>query len=135
MILPPCAGIVGAGVYPHVAMANRELQKAGEDAAALYLARLGMRVVARNWRLKLGELDVVAMDGNTLVFVEVKTKDNSRFADPALSVGLRKQRKLRLLAEAYIAMARPSFVNCRFDVVSVVADANGPTLRHICQAF
>lgn len=116
-------------------MANRELQKIGEDAAARYLATRGLRVVTRNWRLKLGEIDIVAMEGETLVFVEVKTKYSSVFSDPSLSVDFRKQRKLRRLAEAYIAIVRPTFVRCRFDVVSVVAGASGPTLRHIVAAF
>lgn len=116
-------------------MANRDLQVIGEDAAARYLQRRGLRILARNWRLKLGEIDIIAMDADTLVFVEVKTKGSPLFADPALSVDFHKQRKLRRLAEAYIAIAKPGFVNCRFDVVSVVAGANCPTLRHIAAAF
>lgn len=116
-------------------MERSELQTVGEDAAARYLKRRGFKVLERNWRLKLGELDIVAMDGETLVFVEVKTKQDPLFADPALSVDFRKQRKLRRLAEAYIAITKPDFVNCRFDVVSVVGGVTEPLLRHIPQAF
>lgn len=116
-------------------MESRVLQHLGEEAAASYLRRSGMRVLARNWRIKAGEIDIVAMDGRRLVFVEVKAREHDRFADPALAVGWDKQRRLRRLAEAYIAITSPDFEDCRFDVVSVIAAATGPKLRHIPAAF
>ena len=66
-----------------------------------FLSRRSYRILARNWRDRGGELDVVARDGGTLVFVEVKTRTSDTFALPVDSVGYEKQRKLRRLAERY----------------------------------
>jgi putative endonuclease len=114
-------------------MGNQVLKGIGEDAAVRYLTRQGFRILHRNWRIRMGEIDVVAMEGTTLVFVEVKARADSRFADPALSVGASKQRRLRRLAEAYLVIERPRFEGCRFDVVSVVGPP--PLVRHLRSAF
>lgn len=106
----------------------------GEDSAAGLLERKGMRVLARNWRCKVGELDLVAMDGPTIVFVEVKCRSREWLYDPALAVDQRKQLRLRRVAEAFIAMEHPSYRDCRFDVVSVVA-GRPLTLTHLVDAF
>jgi putative endonuclease len=116
-------------------MGNRELQQAGERAAARHLERRGFRILARNWRIRLGELDLVAQDGPVLVFVEVKTRRSRAFVDPSAGVDHTKQARLRRVAEAYLALVRPGPVPCRFDVVSVVLDARRPTLEHIVDAF
>lgn len=110
---------------------KRRLQLEGEDLAANFLTDQGYRVVKRNWRTKFGELDAVAMDGSTLVFVEVKTRTTSAFAAPELAVGYRKQVQIRRLAEAYLSICRPEYDTCRFDVVAV--DERG--VRHIPGAF
>jgi putative endonuclease len=115
-------------------MSTREVQTAGEDAAAESLRSSGMRILARNWRCKLGELDIVAADGRTLVFVEVKARTSGGFVDPALAVDYRKQLRLRRVAEAFIALENPRFVTCRFDVVSVVT-TQPYRLNHVIDAF
>ena len=108
---------------------------------AASLERRGWRVVGRNVRLPSGELDIVALDGTTLVFVEVKAgrNDASRGPErPAHAVGPRKQHKLRRLAREWIAERRgPSGVGgYRFDVVGVSFRANGiADIDHIRQAF
>lgn len=114
---------------------RRDVQRAGEDAAAAFLRRRGMRILARNWRVRLGELDIVARHGRTLVFVEVKARRTDAFADPAVGVDHRKQQRLRRLAAAYLALERPAFADCRFDVVTVVLDARRPRVEHIVAAF
>lgn len=114
---------------------NRALQQVGEGAAARHLERRGLRILARNWRIRMGELDLVARDGGVLVFVEVKTRLTGDFVDPALGVDHRKRRQLRRLAEAYLALERPRPCPCRFDVVSVVLGTGGPAVRHIVDAF
>jgi putative endonuclease len=106
----------------------------GEDAAAGLLRGKGMRIVARNWRTKLGELDLVAMDGSTLVFVEVKCRTRDQLYDPALAVDHRKRLRLRRVAEAYLAMEHPRYEECRFDVVSVVA-GTPVRITHLANAF
>jgi putative endonuclease len=115
-------------------MGGRQIQIVGEDAAERLLNGLGMRVLARNWRSRFGELDLVAMDGDTLVFVEVKCRTRDELYDPALAVDHRKRAQLRRLAGAFMAMERPRFHECRFDVVSVVA-SSPPRLKHVVNAF
>lgn len=117
------------------AMAYRDLKTTGEELAAGFLEWQGMRIIGRNWRIRMGELDLVAMDGAALVFVEVKTRESEDFADPALSVGYRKQTQLRRLAEAYLAFEHPIFEDCRFDVISIVAGGPQPKITHIPNAF
>jgi putative endonuclease len=111
-----------------------QIKQTGEGAAARLLERLGMRILDRNWRCRFGELDLVAMDGSTLVFVEVKARSHDHFVDPALGVDQRKRARIRRLAEAYLALKRPNFQSCRFDVVSVVL---GPPFKvgHFVDAF
>lgn len=106
----------------------------GEDAAAGLLERKGMRILARNWRIRLGELDLVAMEGSTLVFVEVKCRVRDQLYDPALAVDHRKRLRLRRVAEAYLALEHPRYADCRFDVVSVVP-GSPVRIRHLVNAF
>ncbi|MGQ0679046.1 MAG: YraN family protein [Actinomycetota bacterium] len=115
-------------------MGNGQVQIIGEDAAAGMLAGKGMKVVARNWRSRFGELDLVALDGATLVFVEVKCRRPDCLYEPALAVDRRKRDRLRRLAEAYLVLEQPSYLECRFDVVSVVA-CTPPRIRHFVDAF
>jgi len=116
-------------------VSTQRLKIIGEDTAAAFLANHGFRLIARNWRTRFGELDLVAMDGRTLVFVEVKARQRADFIDPALGVDYRKQVKLRRLATAFLAQMAPSFEGCRFDVVSVVAGEQPMRINHIIDAF
>ncbi len=111
----------------------REVQRWGEEAAARYLRRRGWTILARNWRARVGELDLVARKGNTLVFVEVKTRTSSDFLEPHLGVDVRKQGRLRRVAQAYVAFERPRFEDCRFDVIAVVLKGGRARItRHEC---
>lgn len=114
---------------------SKELGKLGEELAVRYLIKKEYRILARNWRDRGGELDIVARDGGTLVFVEVKTRTSDTFALPIESVGFEKQRKLRRLAERFIT--RNDFTNCevRFDVISIVARGAKPEIEHLEDAF
>lgn len=109
----------------------------GEDLAVAHLERIGFRVIARNWRCPAGEIDVIAVDGDALVFVEVKTRSSVAFGDPAEAVDAVKAARLRGLALRWLAVhpggRAPSI---RFDVVGVVrAGTAGPVVRHIPGAF
>lgn len=99
------------------------LGAAGEAAAERWYVGRGYRVVARNWRCRVGELDLVLMRGGTLVVCEVKTRRGSRFGGGWEAVDARKRRKLRAVAEAFVAglQVPPSAV--RFDVASVAMRA------------
>ena len=114
---------------------RRERGGAGEDAAlGVYLHR-GYQLVARNWRCRLGELDLVLARGDTLVFCEVKTRRGSSFGGGYEAVTWRKRAKLRSLAEVFLleSHARPGAT--RFDVASVALDPRGPQVELFEDAF
>lgn len=102
---------------------NQVVQKIGEDAAVALLEGEGWTVLQRNWRQRIGELDIVARRGPCLVFVEVKARRAPALVDPALAVDWRKQRQLRRLGQLYLTMQKPGCRDCRFDVISVVVGA------------
>jgi putative endonuclease len=109
----------------------------GEDVAAERLQQSGMTVRARNWRCAEGEIDIVAVDGDTLVFVEVKTRSSLAYGDPAEAVSLAKTARLRRLAVRYLAEHADDYLaQVRFDVVSVLRRTpGGPVVRHLRGAF
>lgn len=114
--------------------------RAGEQIACRHLRGTGIKVLERNARTRAGELDIVALDGRTLVFVEVKTTrpGNRRGpARPELAVGRRKQQQVRRLARAWLAQASPPpYAAMRFDVIGIELRRDGHgTLRHIRDAF
>ena len=113
------------------------LGRGGEDAAAAYLAANRYRIQARGFRFGRGEIDIVAWDRETLVFVEVKTRAGEGFGTPEESVTASKQRQIRRLAEGFLARFRiPSDTPCRFDVISLGRRADGaPEIRHLKDAF
>lgn len=103
-----------------------------EDMAALWLQRQGLRVLERNWRCRLGELDLILRDGTTLVIAEVRLRSSSRFGGAAASIDRRKQGKLAAAAQLYLAGR--SSTPCRFDVV-LMSDAEGADIEWIRNAF
>ncbi|MDI9570315.1 MAG: YraN family protein [Pseudomonadota bacterium] len=107
----------------------------GEELAAAFLARAGYAILDRNWRCPLGELDIVARDGGTLVFVEVRTRRSARFGAPEESVGFSKRRKLSRLATFYIHRYGLFDVPARFDVAAVHLLPSGPEVELIRDAF
>jgi len=117
-------------------MAERTTGQRGEDAAAAYLERAGLTIVERNWRSKAGEIDIVALDGETLVLCEVKTRRTVSKGTPEEAVTPTKQRRITRLAEAYVQHAGIEPVHVRFDVVSILVLAEDRALlRHHRAAF
>lgn len=115
---------------------NRKLLGAkGEDVAAGFLTRKGFRILERNYRSRLGEVDLVCQDRGAVVFVEVKTRTSSGFAPPLASVGPRKRAKLRRLAAEYVISRRRESSEIRFDVLSIVLGPGKPEIEHIPGAF
>lgn len=96
----------------------------GEDMAAAYLETAGYRIVARNWRFHRNEIDIIAMEDDTLVFVEVKKRQDSAHGYGCEAVDHAKQQRIRRVAEAYLACTKRSQADtkCRFDVVSIDDD-------------
>ena len=108
----------------------------GERIAAAYLTDSGLRVLDRNWRCRDGELDIVARDGDALVFCEVKTRRAVGFGHPVEAVGHAKQRRLRTLAQRWLAAHDEHAPELRFDVVGVLVRVNRPALvTHLRAAF
>jgi putative endonuclease len=104
---------------------SRRLGREGESAAlAIYLGR-GYRRVATNWSCRLGEIDLIVARHDTLVFCEVKARGGPAFGAPFEAVTRAKQRKLRMLAEAFLTSSTRSPREVRFDVASVTFDARG----------
>lgn len=108
------------------------LGRAGESAALAWYQRRGFRLVARNWRCPLGELDLVVRRGTLVAFVEVKTRAGSGFGGGYEAVGWRKQQKLRQLAEAFVSRHGRAGLDYRFDVASVMPGRSG---RHEVHVF
>lgn len=111
------------------------LGKFGEDLACAELRRRGYAVIARRWRRRRGEIDIIARDGATLVFVEVKARDGRAFGDAAESVNARKQRRIVALARQYVTINRLTTSPCRFDVVTVHVESGSPVIELLQNAF
>jgi putative endonuclease len=105
--------------------ARRVVGDRGEDAAELAYVRRGFRVLARNWRCRIGELDLVVGRARTIVIVEVKTRRGSRFGNGFEAVDARKRAKLRALAEVFLLQRSFAHDDVRFDVASVAIRADG----------
>lgn len=103
--------------------------------AECFLRENGYRILARNYRCPLGEIDLVAMDGESLVFIEVKTRRGETFGHPAESVDAIKRRRLYRVARHFIAQTRTGALPCRFDVVSVRPGGCDPAVEVIRGAF
>ncbi len=118
-----------------VSSGNRRISlgRRGEEIVARYLEQEGFRIVERNWRAPSGELDIVAMDGETLVFVEVRTRMRADRIPSSEWFPLAKQRKLVALAERYLCDREPC--SCRFDAVGVTLSGIHPTITHYRAAF
>ena len=114
---------------------KKELGRKGEDIAAAFLLASGYHLLERNYRALRGEIDIIAEQGHTLVFVEVKTKRSEGFGEPEEWVDRRKQKQIGKVAEAYLQDHDVEERDCRFDVVAVVYGAAGPEVRHTVDAF
>ena len=112
------------------------LGKAGEDYACRELERCGYEILARRFRTRLGEIDIVAREGDTLVFIEVKARRTTRFGDPVEAVDWRKRQTIARIAAEYVLRHSIGNACCRFDVVSIVfGDGLRPRVAIVRDAF
>jgi putative endonuclease len=113
------------------------LGRRGEAEAEKHLRGLGYRIVGRRERVLRGDIDLVAVDGRTVVFVEVRSRTGTEHGHPAETVGPQKQRRIAELATAYIRRHRLEDCQVRVDVVTVTFDAAGglPIVEHFQNAF
>lgn len=115
---------------------NRGLGERSEKAAARYLRLRGMRILERNYRCRLGEIDIIAGDGGTVVIVEVKSKGGNRFGRPEEMVTAAKRRKLTALAVTWLRHRGYAGKGVRFDVVALEWDGGSLVeVRHYRGAF
>lgn len=117
---------------------NSDLGLWGEELAAQYLRRKGYRIAARRYRCRMGEIDLIAENFGYLVFVEVKLRKNSHFAQAREYVDRRKQDRMRKTAQLYL-MQNPTWLQPRFDIIEIYAPAGQETIRpainHLEDAF
>lgn len=132
---PICAdGVVLPGWSAEViaVKAKDVLGQQGEQIAARYLSESGLAVLDRNWRCPEGEIDIVALDGRSLVICEVKTRSGVRFGTPLEAVTRPKARRLRRLAVAWVRGHGLAFDQIRIDVIGVLRAASGEfSVEHV----
>lgn len=115
---------------------RQRLGKNGEETVTKYLKKKGYKILATNYRCKLGEIDIIAMDGPELVFIEVKTRSGLGYGSPAAAVDFRKQRQISRTAQKYLSEQCLFDSPARFDVMSVLCDTSQKLqITHINNAF
>jgi len=113
-----------------------ELGRTGEELALKYLQRKKYRILSQRFRFMRGEIDIIAEKDNTLVFIEVKTRRNTKFGFPEEAVTQKKQKQIRRIAQGYLARYNKQDAACRFDVLSVlVSENNKIKIDHFVNAF
>jgi putative endonuclease len=115
---------------------KQTIGKVGEDLAEEFLVNKGYEIIQRNYRYGHGEIDIIASDRETLVFIEVKTRNNLEFGPPELAVTKSKQRQIRKIAESYLFEKEIKDTDCRIDVIGILLIKNqDPHINHIVNAF
>jgi len=108
----------------------------GENLAEKFLKSKGYQIIKRNFRFGRGEIDIIAKDGDCLVFVEVKTRKSLEFGEPEYAITKSKVRQLKKLAEAYFYVNKIEEQYCRFDVICIIRDVQGNySIKHLENAF
>jgi len=109
--------------------------KESESIAVRHLKKNGYKILEQNYRNKLGEIDIIAKDKGTLVFVEVKGRKSGLFGNPKWAVTPKKQRKISMVALYYLKATKQHNVKARFDVVSIVSAEENPCIEIVKNAF
>ncbi|MCK4337893.1 MAG: YraN family protein [Candidatus Aminicenantes bacterium] len=118
--------------YPSTCLFGRS----GEKMAEMYLKKENFQIIARNFRFLKGEIDIIALDQECLVFIEVKTRTKDTFGFPEEFVSRSKQKQIRRVAEGYLMLNPPEERQCRFDVIAITVEDTGQTvLQHFKNAF
>jgi putative endonuclease len=112
---------------------NKVLGAFGEDLACEYLSERGYRVIDRNFSCRAGEIDIIAICGDTVVFIEVKTRSSERYGLPAEAVSIGKQRKIVKTSLYYLQRNKLLDYMCRFDVIEILVDAENRHQINIIQ--
>ncbi|MFH0980983.1 MAG: YraN family protein [Planctomycetota bacterium] len=120
----------------YTGLSHRQVGHLGEKLGARFLRRRGYRIVARNYTCPAGEIDLIALDEPTVVFVEVKTRRDDAAAEPEDAVNFPKRRRITAAARYYLLQTGAQDRPCRFDVVAVVLkEGSKPEVEHFIDAF
>lgn len=115
---------------------KRDTGNYGEELACRFLKNLGYKIIEQNFHFGHGEIDIIAKDEETLVFVEVKYRQNSEYGEPELSITSTKQKKIRKTAEAYLYKKNIEDQACRIDFIAILhLKDSKPQINHIINAF
>ena len=114
---------------------RQKLGQTGESLAAWYLKKSGYKILEQNYRTPLGEIDIIAKEKKTIVFVEVKSRQSFRYGNPKWAVTPQKQRKISMVALQYLKSTRLMDARARFDVVAITSNRDEPQIEIVKNAF
>ena len=114
---------------------RKQLGKLGEEKAANYLAGKGYKIIQQNYKCRIGELDIIAMEGKTLVVIEVKTRNNLSYGLPCEAITASKKRHILRTLRHYITIHKLEDLNLRIDVMEVLSTEAGIYIHHIKDAI
>ena len=114
---------------------RQQFGKKSENLAAWYLEKNGYKIIEQNYRTALGEIDIIAKEKKTIVFVEVKSRQSIRYGNPKWAVTPKKQRKISMVALQYLKSIRQTDARARFDVVAITSNRDEPQIEIVKNAF
>jgi len=114
---------------------KQEIGKKGETVAVRYLKKLGYRIIEQNYRSNAGEIDIIAREKHSLVFVEVKTRSSRSFGSPKWAITSKKKKAISMAALYYLKMTNQTGADARFDVVSILVQEEGTQIELVRNAF
>ena len=112
-------------------ISDMSLGRFGEETAECYLIKKGYHILERNFRCRLGEIDIIAADGPVLVFIEVKTRRNQKFGLPCEAINAEKIKHLKRTAAYYMMLSPDEQCDTRFDVIEILIRGGHPYLHHL----
>jgi putative endonuclease len=114
---------------------QQKLGTSGENMAVWYLKQNGYKIIKQNYRNRLGEIDIIAREKKTIVFVEVKSRKSIRYGSPKWAVTPKKQRKISMVALYYLKSTQQIDAKARFDVVAITSNRDEPQIEIVKNAF
>ena len=114
---------------------RQQFGKKSENLAVWYLKKIGYKIIEQNYRTPLGEIDIIAKEKKTIIFVEVKARQSIRYGSPKWAVTPKKQRKISMVALQYLKSIRQTDAKARFDVVAITSNRDEPLIEIVKNAF
>jgi putative endonuclease len=114
---------------------SQKFGERGENLAVWYLKQNGYKIIEQNYRSRMGEIDIIAKDGKTIVFVEVKSRRSIRYGSPKWAITPKKQRKISMVALYYLKTTQQTDIKARFDVVAITSNQDEPQIEIVENAF